>query len=283
MILRTPIGAVGYDEAGAGTPLVWLHGYPLDRTLWAAQLAAPIPGIRQIAIDLPGFGESDRLTPSRFNRIAGGPVPGVAVHSLDAWADALAVTLTAMGIPRAIIGGLSMGGYLAFAFWRRHAVRVRALVLADTRAEPDTEDGKQKRTASIALARAEGMGPLARAMLPRMFGETTRRVQQELNDPLDRMMRRQHVESVAAALEALRDRPDSTPTLETITVPTLVVCGEEDVMTPVTDSRTIHAGIRGSQLALIPGAGHLSNFEAPVVFNRLLSEFLAATIRDHHP
>lgn len=281
MILQAPHGAVGYDESGAGVPLLWLHGYPLDRTLWAPQLAHTIPGVKQIAIDLPGFGESDRLTAARFNSITGGPVPGVAVCSLDAWADSVAVTLTAMGIPRVILGGLSMGGYLAFAFWRRHAVRVRALILADTRAGADSAETKAKRTAAQALVRAEGSAAIAKAQLPGMFGKTTRATHPELDAPIDAMMRRQHPASIADALEALRDRPDSTPTLETITVPTLVVCGEEDVLTPMSESELMQRSIPGSRLARIPGAGHLSNFEAPAVFNRLLSEFLTATIRDN--
>lgn len=279
MILQAPHGAVGYDESGAGVPLLWLHGYPLDRTLWAPQLAHNIAGIKQIAIDLPGFGESDRLTAARFNSVAGGPVPGVTVNSLDAWADSVAVTLTAMGIPRVILGGLSMGGYLAFAFWRRHAVRVRALILADTRAGADSEETKAKRNAAQALARAEGAAAIAKAMLPGMFGKTTRAQHPELDIPIEEMMRRQHVESIVAALDALRDRPDSTPTLETISVPTLVVRGEEDVLTPMSESELMQRSIPGSRLARIPGAGHLSNFEASAVFNRLLSEFLTATIR----
>ncbi len=281
MILQAPHGAVGYDESGAGVPLLWLHGYPLDRTLWAPQLAHTIPGIKQIAIDLPGFGESDRLTASRFNSVAGGPVAGMAVNSLDAWADSVAVTLTAMGIPRVVLGGLSMGGYLAFAFWRRHAVRVRALILADTRAGADSDESKTKRNAAQALARTEGAAAIAKAMLPGMFGKTTRAAHPELDIPIGEMMRRQHVESIVAALDALRDRPDSTPTLETISVPTLVVCGDEDVLTPMPESELMQRGIPGSRLARIPGAGHLSNFEAPAVFNRLLSEFLTATIRDN--
>lgn len=256
-------GRIGVDESGDGAPVLLLHGFPHDRSLWAPQLRAPAPGHRYIAPDLPGFGESEPL----------------ARPHLDAWADWLAAFLDARGIHRAVVGGLSMGGYLTLAFWRRHPARVRALLLADTRAGADSEEARTKRREMQALARTEGAGAVSERMLTGMVGRTTRETRPDLVAQLDAMMRRAGVRGISDALQALMDRDDSTATLPTITVPTLVVCGEEDVLTPVAESRALHAAIAGSRLALIPGAGHASNFEAPEVFNRLLSDFLAATLR----
>lgn len=263
MIVHTALGAVGLDDAGSGVPVVWLHGFPHDRTVWAPQLASPAPGFRYLAPDLPGFGESVQL-----------PDP-----SLDTWADWIATLLDTLSIDRAVIAGLSMGGYLAFAFWRRHPERVLALVLADTRAGADSDEARAKRRETQSLVLAEGSGAIADLMIPGMAGKTTRAERPAAVATIHAVMRRASVAGIVDGLQALMDRDDSTPTLATIAVPTLVICGEEDVLTPVADSRLIAAGIAGSRLALIPGAGHVSNIAAPEAFNALLSDFLAATIR----
>lgn len=263
MIVPTAFGGVGLDSAGEGAPLVLLHGFPHDRSLWAPQLAAVPPGVRLIAPDLPGFGESASLADASF----------------DAWADGLAGLFDALRIERAILGGLSMGGYLAFAFWRRHPGRVRALVLADTRPGADSEEARANRRALQSLARAEGTGAVADRMITGMVGRTTRETRPAVIGSLDAMMRRASVPALTDALDAMIERGDSTPTLGTIRVPTLVVCGEEDVLTPVAESRAMHAAITGSSLALIPAAGHVSNLEAPEVFNSLLYGFTLASIR----
>lgn len=263
MIVHTRLGAVGCDVAGEGVPLLWLHGYPLDRTLWAPQLAAALPGVRQVAPDLPGFGESARI-------------PG---RTFDAWADWVASFLDALAVERAIIGGLSMGGYLAFALWRRHPSRVRALVLADTRADQDSAEVRARREETQRILETQGVGAVAERLLPGMVGRTTRREHPELPAALDAMMRRADPAAVGDAREALLGRADSRPTLPTITVPTLVLCGTEDILTPVAESRAIAAAIPGAWLSLVPQAGHCSSFEQPAVFNALLSEFLLATIR----
>lgn len=263
MIVRTPLGAVGLDAAGAGEPVVLLHGFPLDRTLWAPQLADPAPGFRYLAPDLPGFGESDRL--------------GAA--GMDPWADWVVALLDALGIARATIGGLSMGGYLAMACWRRHPHRVRALVFADTRAGADSDEGRAKRREMQALLRTEGIEAVVERMRPGMTGRATRRLRPEAVEALDAMMRRAHPDAVHDALQALMDRPDSTATIASVTVPTLILCGDQDILTPLAESRAMQAAIAGSALGVVPEAGHASNFEVPAVFNRLLSEFLGANIR----
>lgn len=261
MIVQTRHGPVGLDTAGDGVPLVLLHGFPHDRTLWAPQLAQAIPGARLLAPDLPGFGES----------------AAVAEASLDAWSDWLAGLLDALGLERVALGGLSMGGYLCFAFWRRHRARVRALVLADTRAGADSDEARAKRRDMQRLVAAEGIAAVAERMLPGMVGRTTRESRPEVVAVLDAMMRRASTRAVHDALEALATRADSTPTLATIDVPTLIVCGEEDVLTPPAESRAMHAAIAGSRLAILATAGHASNVEVPREFSDLLSGFVGAT------
>ncbi|MEX2181416.1 MAG: alpha/beta fold hydrolase [Gemmatimonadaceae bacterium] len=263
MIIATKAGTVGFDEAGAGLPMLLLHGFPHDRSFWAAQLAAPPEGVRLIAPDLPGFGESQR----------------VDVPSLDAWADWAMAFCDALGLDHVVVGGLSMGGYLTFAIWRRHPERVTALVLADTKAGADSAEGKAKRLEMQALAAAHGAGAVAEKMLPGMVGKTTRETRPTAVALLDEMMRACSVEAITDALDAMRTRDDSTPTLATILVPTLIICGAEDALTPVAESEAMHKAIAKSQLAVIPGAGHASCVEHPAAFNALLSGFITASVR----
>jgi pimeloyl-ACP methyl ester carboxylesterase len=227
-----------------------------------AALAA-LPGGRSwpvLAPDLPGFG--------------GEPAP--PPHSIDRYADALVALLDARGVERAVVCGLSMGGYVALALWRRHPARVRALVLADTRAGADDEAQRARRVALAALARAEGSGAVAEAQLTGAVGRTTRARHPERAESLRALMARVPVEATVGALEAMRERPDATPSLAGITVPTLVIVGDEDVLTPPREARAIAAAIPGAQLVEIPEAGHVSCWERPDAFAAALADFLAA-------
>lgn len=259
--MRVEIGTrgVGYDDAGEGRPVVFVHGFPHHRKAWAAQLRALAGHSRAIAVDLPGFGESDM--PERF--------------TIDAWANGLARFLDALEIERAIIAGLSMGGYVTLAFWRLHRERVLALVLADTRAGADTEEGKQKRRETIELARHEGPTAVARALLPGMIGKSTREREPSVVAAMRAMLESASVDSIVGASEAMMNRPDATSSLATIDVPTLIIVGEEDVLTPPKESRAMHAAIPGSRLEIIPSAGHVSNVERPAAFTQVLTEFIA--------
>ena len=258
MITTTRLGTVGFDEAGAGTPVVLLHGFPHDRTLWSAQLAVPAAGARLIALDLPGFGESSRA----------------AVPSLDAYADSVMALCDALALERVVIGGLSMGGYLAFALWRRHPERISALILADTKSPADTDEGKAKRLEMQAIARASGAAAIAEKMLPGMIGKTTRETRPQVVAFIDAMMRAAPVSGIVDGLDAMRTRVDSTPTLGTLKVPTLIICGAEDSLTPVKESEAMHLAIPDAQLAVIPDAGHVSCLEHPAAFNALLAGFV---------
>ena len=267
-LLALPHGTLAYDDIGphrAPVTLVLLHGFPHDRGLWAAQLAAresDFPAVRMLVPDLPGLGRSTPL----------------AAPSMDAYADTIAALLDHAGVPQAVIGGLSMGGYVAFAFWRRHATRVQALLLLDTRAEPDGEAAKAKREALIARVDAAGVGPEVPAMLPDQLGMTTRETQPALVARVEAMLRRAPASGVTGAAQALRDRIDSRPTLETITVPTLVVVGTEDTLTPPADARQMAAAIPRSRLVTVEGAGHLSPAEQPAVVNAAIAEFLDVAV-----
>jgi 3-oxoadipate enol-lactonase len=258
--MRVEIGTrgVAYDDAGEGTPLLFVHGFPHHRKLWAPQLRALAGHSRAIALDVPGFGESDM--PEKF--------------AIDAWADGLVRFLDALKIERAVVAGLSMGGYITLALWRHHRERVLALVLADTRAGADTEEGKQKRRETIELARREGPVAVARALLPGMVGKSTRDREPAVVATMRAMLESTSVDSIVGASEAMMNRADAMDLLPTIGVPTLIIVGEEDVLTPPKEARAMHGAIRGSRLEIIPAAGHVSNVERPAAFNHILTEFI---------
>lgn len=252
--------SIAYDDVGGGLAVVFLHGFPHNRTLWAPQLAGLASPCRVIALDLRGFGDSTVAPP----------------WSMDRYADDVAAALAALGLQSAVIAGLSMGGYVALALWRRHPELVRALVLADTRAGADDEAGRANRRTMIALAHEKGAGAIADRMIAGMVGKTTREKNPDLVEAMHRMMAIAPAVGVAGSLAAMMERPDSTATLATISVPTLVVVGEEDALTPVKEARVLHAGIAASRLEIIAGAGHVSNVERPAAFNHVVSEFLTA-------
>jgi pimeloyl-ACP methyl ester carboxylesterase len=251
---------IGYDDVGTGMPVAFIHGFPHNRTLWAPQVSALVDRARCIALDLRGFGESSKHGP----------------FTMDQYADDVAMLLRMLGIERTVVAGLSMGGYIAFALWRRHRELVRALVLADTRAGADGEDARAKRQSLIDLARSRGSEAVADGQIVGMIGKSTREKRPALIDNVYRMLASAPVEGISGALEAMMGRIDSTPTLATIDVPTLVVVGAEDVLTPVSEAEILHNAIRGSRLEVIEQAGHVSNLERPASFNHVLSEFLAS-------
>ncbi len=258
--MKVRIGDItlAYDDSGGGMPVVLLHGFPHDRSIWSAQLRGLSGQCRCIAPDLRGFGESDVAPP----------------YSMDQYADDVALLLDALRIERAVIAGLSMGGYVTLAFWRRHAERVLALILADTRAPGDTAESAAKRRELAAVAKAHGGAAVADAMIAGMIGKRTRQRHPELVTHIHGMLASAPTAGVIGALDALVARPDSTATLATIDVPTLIVVGEDDALTPVADARALHAGIADSALEILKGAGHLSNVERPAAFNHVAIEFL---------
>ncbi len=248
---------IGYDEAGSGPPLLLLHAFPLDRGVWQPQLDALKDVARVIAPDLPGFGESP-----------------AAPFSVEGVADVVAEFLAALAVPKAVVCGLSMGGYIALALARKHPQRLAGLILADTRAGVDDSTAKANRDKSIALVNEKGSAALFETMLPKLLSDAARAEQPELVTRLKEIAAKQAPASVTAALAALRDRPDANPGLKAIAVPTLVIVGEHDGVTPPLAAANLSAQIRGSKLVHIPGAGHLSNVEQPEAFNAAVRTFL---------
>lgn len=248
----------GYDDVGSGLPVVFIHAFPLNRTMWAPQVSALVERCRCIATDGRGFGESGVRPP----------------FTMDQYADDVVGVMDHLRVERAVIVGCSMGGYVAFALWRRHADRVRALVLADTKATADTEEAAGRRRSLIETARAQGSTAVANLQIASLIGKTAREKQPDTYDAVHRMIAQTPAEGIVGALEAMMQRPDSTPALDSITVPTLIVVGEEDVPTPVKDARAMHERIAGSRLEIIASAGHLANLERPAAFNHLLTEFV---------
>jgi pimeloyl-ACP methyl ester carboxylesterase len=176
-----------------------------------------------------------------------------------------------LGVKKAAVGGLSMGGYVAFAFARKFPERVRALVLADTKTGADTPEGKTGRTAFADAVKAGGPGVAVEKLLPKLLAANA---SPSLKDLVRSSIMKNRAEGIAAALLGMRDRPDSGPTAEKIAVPTLVVCGEKDELTPPADSKAIQAKVKGSQYVELPGVGHLSNMEAPAAFAEAVATFL---------
>jgi 3-oxoadipate enol-lactonase len=260
MTTRTVSGRiVGYDAVGAGRPLVLLHAYPLSREMWRPQIDALSKDFRVLAPDLPGFG---------------GTAGFVDEPSVDGMAVAVAEFLDALSITEPVaLGGLSMGGYVALAFACRYSDRLRALILADTRAEPDDATAKANRDKAIAFALDHSPADVIEQMLPKMVSEETRTQRPDVVAEVRRIAGVQSFGGIVNALKALRDRPDARPGLGAITVPTLVLVGAEDALTPPTLSQDLAVRVRGS-LEIIPGAGHLSSLERPEVFNDAVRRFL---------
>ncbi|MBI2537291.1 MAG: alpha/beta fold hydrolase [Gemmatimonadetes bacterium] len=249
--------ALALDVQGDGQPVLFVHGFPLDRTMWR-QVMATLTGWRRIAPDLRGLGVSD--------------VP--ESYFMAEYADDLAALLDALHIQRAVVCGLSMGGYVAFELVRRHPDRVRALILANTRADPDDEAGKRRRGDMIALVEREGPAALADVLLPQLLAPANLAAMPHVAQHLRAMIAGSPVKGVVGALRAMRDRADATPLLGEIRVPALVIAGPEDRLIPPAASRKLADAIAGAQLTLIPDAGHLCPLEQPVATSRVIAEFL---------
>ena len=253
--------SLSYDDTGQGEPVLLVHAFPFNRQMWAPQVAAlTAAGYRVIAPDLRGFGQSD--APS-------GP------YALDQLADDLVALLDTLGIQQVVLVGLSMGGYIAFHLLRRSPERVRALVLADTRATADSAEAAATRLERATLAEREGVGPVVTAMLPGMLaGGKLDEADPALVEHIRTLMLSASPAGVAGALRGMAAPPDAGPGLPSIAWPTLVICGVEEVTTPPAEARLIAEHIPGARLVLIDGAGHLSNLEQPNAFNAALLDFL---------
>jgi 3-oxoadipate enol-lactonase len=246
---------LSYQAVGGGPPLVLAHAFPFDGRMWRQTAAALAGRARVITPDLRGFGHSE-LGPDAF--------------SIADLADDLAALLDALNLPAAAVGGLSMGGYVALAFAQRHRNRLRSLILADTKAAADTPEGRNGRAAAIALVEAQGVAAMLDRQIPHLLSASA---SESLRAEV-RSLGAQPARTVVAAIRALRDRPDRTAELPSITVPTLVVVGTEDALSPPAHAVAMAAAIPHARVAQIPGAGHLANLQNPDAFAAALMEFL---------
>jgi pimeloyl-ACP methyl ester carboxylesterase len=251
-------------EAGSGRPLVLLHAFPLNASMWAPQREQFSGSWRVLCPDQRGFG--------------GSPLLDGGAPSVDTLADDLAAVLDAKRIDEPVaLGGLSMGGYVAMAFWRRHRERVAALVLADTKATADTPEAaaNRERIATEVVA-AGSSAQLVDEMLPKLIGTTTRLERPLVQGRVKAMIESAPPYAVAWAQRAMAARPDSLADLRTVDVPALVIVGAEDESSPPSDAEAMVEALPKSTLVTLPRAGHLSAMEAPDDFNSALEEFLSA-------
>jgi pimeloyl-ACP methyl ester carboxylesterase len=229
--------------------------------MWEPQLQSIPDGWRFIAPDLRGFGGSSESDPADD-------------ESIDDFASDVVALLAELAINEAVIGGLSMGGYVAMGILRRAPHLASALVFADTRIGADSPEGRANRRGMIAVVDREGPSGVAREMMPKLLGKTTREMNPQVEPVVRHLINRQSPNALRSGLVRMMHRPDSSPLLATTTVPTLVIVGEEDELTPPAESQRIVDGIPGSTLVVIPKAGHLSSLESPEAFNQVLASFL---------
>jgi pimeloyl-ACP methyl ester carboxylesterase len=246
---------------GAGT-LVLIHGFPLNTDMWQPQLQMAERGWRVVVPALRGFGPGSdaRKEP--------------AANSIDDYAGDIIDLLDALHVKDAVICGLSMGGYIAFAMYRRAATYFRGMVLADTKSQGDSAEAVAGRKSMQQLVREKGQGAVADALLPKLLCDATRAGKPDIVENLRAQITGNSVEAIVGALQALMTRPDSTSMLPTLHIPVLIVVGDQDAITPPALSEQMHHDISGSQLMVIPGAGHMSNMEQPAAFNDALGGFL---------
>ena len=256
---------IGYSDHGTGLPIVFLHAFPLNRTMWAAQENALFSRFRIITIDLRGHGESDAP---------------LWRYTLEQSADDVRALLDYLAIRQALFVGLSMGGYILFAFYRKYASRVSGLILADTRAQADTVEGKEGRFQLAQIAYKKGPAAIADVMVPKLLSPVTIRTRPDLVDQVRAMIEGNQISGIAGDLMAMADRPDSVPLLSQITTPTQIIVGELDQATPPTDARLMADHIPHARLAIIPHAAHLANLEQPEAFNQIVSTFASEFMKE---
>jgi pimeloyl-ACP methyl ester carboxylesterase len=270
---------IWYVDRGTGLPLVLVHGFPLDHTMWTEQIDAlagpnqdpslgptlsPATALRVLAPDLRGFGRS------RLGTAVGGKV------TMDQFADDLAAWLDSLAIREPVVlCGLSMGGYIAFQFWRKFAPRLRGLILCDTKASADTPEGAAGRRDMAERVLREGPALLAETMLPKLLAETTRQQRPYLVEQLQSVIAAGDPQGIAAAARGMAERPDMTAALGQIRCPTLVIVGQQDVISPPAEMRGLAEAIPGAKFVEIPAAGHMSPLENPVAVSMAMRAFLA--------
>ena len=258
---------LAYGDKGTGLPVVFLHAFPLNRTMWTAQEEALSSQFRIITIDLRGHGESDAP---------------LWHHTLDQAAEDVRVLLDHLSIRQAVLVGLSMGGYILFAFYRKYADLVKGLVLADTRAQADTAEGKEGRFQMAQITYKKGSSAIADIMIPKLLSPATIQNRPEIVRNVWSMIEGNQISGIAGDLMAMAERPDSVPLLKQVTSPTQIIVGELDLTTPPSDAKLMADQIPGSRLAFIPEAAHLANLEQPDTFNQIVAAFASEVGKGKH-
>lgn len=249
-----------YTIKGEGKPVVLLHAFPLDGEMWEAQQNKLASKAKVIVPDLPGFGGSS-IIPEEST------IAGMAVF--------VARLLDDLGIKEPVfLGGLSMGGYVAFEFLRQFPNRLSGLGLFATRAVPDSEEGKQNRVKSIEAIEKFGMEPFVRKIVKSQTGKSTQEKHPEIVKQAMDIMFENAPDGSIHALKAMKDRRDSSDLLPQIKIPVLVVAGEEDVIISAADMKAMHEKIKGSEFHAVKASGHLVNLEQPEIFDQILRSFL---------
>jgi pimeloyl-ACP methyl ester carboxylesterase len=249
---------MAYDDVGSGPAVVLLHGYPFNRSMWREQVEALGDAYRVLTPDLRGLGETTVANEA----------------TIDEMAQDVASLLDQLGIERTVLGGLSMGGYVALSFYRRYPLRVRGLVLADTRPQADTDEARRNRREQAQTILREGMQSIADGFLTKVLAPETLTEQPDVVARVREMITSTDRQGAVAALQAMAARTDQTDLLPRILAPALILVGSEDKLTPPTDAELMHREIRGARLEIIEGAAHVSNIERPAEFNRALADFL---------
>jgi len=248
------------EQRGAGIPLLFIHGYPLSSRIWLPQLEGLSKFARTIALDLRGHGESD---------VAEGP------YEMDLLAEDCCAVLDALGIDQpVVVCGLSMGGYVTFAFYRKYPERVAGLILSATRAGEDSPEAKANRDRAASLAQEQGSGAVAESMLPKMLSPKTYSNRQELVHQVWDIMQATSVQGIVGDLMGMKSRPNSVPTLAKIDKPTLILHGSDDQLIPLSEAVAMRTAIQGASLRVMPDAGHLLNMEQPDPFNQAIRAFI---------
>jgi pimeloyl-ACP methyl ester carboxylesterase len=253
---------MAYEARGSGKPILFIHGFPLTRKMWEPQIEAFSGQMQVIAPDLRGHGETGATQ---------GPYP------MEMLADDCHALLEGLGVTGPVVlCGLSMGGYITLAFYRKYPERAAGLILAATRAGADSEEGKSNREKAASQALEKGVTTIIDGMLPKILAPQSYEDQPDLVERVREIMAQTSVEGVVGAQLGMKERPDSTSLLGQIRVPVLVVHGADDQIIPTGEAEAMHTAVPGSQLHILPASGHLLNLEQPEQFNRVLADFLAS-------
>ncbi|MDZ4710668.1 MAG: alpha/beta fold hydrolase [Saprospiraceae bacterium] len=249
-----------YDDWGQGIlPVLFIHGFPFDKSCWHPQMKALKSDHRVIAYDIRGFGKSSI---------------NLDIPDMDRYADDLIRFMDQLGIQKALLCGLSMGGYILLNAVQRFPDRFVAIVLCDTQCMEDTAETKEKRNISIRQVMSGRLAEFADQFMSKLFDPETVTPTSELYSQVKQIILSTPSETITGALNALKNRREMCSSLQHIELPTLIICGEQDMLTPMEKSEALHQGIAGSEIYPIPNAGHLSNLEQPELFNRGLTKFV---------